>query len=506
MSAAKDYSSTDLCLAFKDLSASQIVPPKPLLRNVSGFVAKGGITAVFGPSSAGKSLLLQTLSARVQSLSITGSVFLNGLHIDPSSNQNSVSYVSQDTMLIGDLTAREMIRNAAYMKTKKPAKYIEESVTTVLKDFGLDHVADTYIGTIFRSGLSGGQKRRVDVAVELVSAPSLLLLDEPTSGLDGSIAFDVLSSIRNSVKARPASNALSVMLSIHQPNSRILELFDHILVLGKTGMTFFGTVQESVLHFTRIGYAPPPKYTPTDYYLNITDTSFNQNKFDFVGAFNSSEKYLDLLALVDLVESRGQLEQLMLTMGAAEASRKSPQSVGDSGESTEDSLDTLVHRKDMHTSIWTQMRVLMTRDFTIAARDPTMYYLQVAMVLMFGFLIGAVFFQLKYRINESMTYIPSALLWIVLMTIYIQVFKVYHMNKANQRFAHEHTNGSYSVPAYWWADLLTVSTLLVFYLPGAAIAYFMAGLPGKAFPFLMLLFWMVRFPAVPPSNITFVSL
>lgn len=512
MRAANEYSSTDICLAFKDVSICNLVPPKPLLSNVSGFVAKGSITAVFGASASGKSLLLQALSARVQSLAITGSVFMNGQSVDPTATGNSISYVSQDTMLIGDLTAKEMVINSARLKTNMPTSCVEESVNTVLKDFGLDHVADTYIGTIFRAGLSGGQKRRVDVAVELVSAPSLLLLDEPTSGLDGSIAYDVLSTIRNAVKSRPSSSALSVMLSIHQPNSRILGLFDHILVLGDHGMVFFGTVAESVQHFTQIGYAPPAKYTPTDYYLNITDTNFaKNNKFDFVGAFNSSQQWMDLIELVDLVESRGQIEQLIHTMntdGADKKSIKSARAVGATDGCSTDVEATCgdqlpVSRSESEcmlarnkgavgSSFWNQVYILVKRDYTLAARDPTMYVLQVALVLAFGFMVGAVFFDLKYRIDESMMYIPGALLWVVMMMIYIQVFKVYHLNKANQRFAHEHKNGSYSVLAAWCADLISVSTLLVSYIPGTAIAYFMAGFPGKVFPFMMLLFWMVR--------------
>lgn len=520
MIAASDYQSTDICLAFKQLSICNLVPSKPILSNVSGFVAKRSITAVFGASASGKSLLLQALSARVQNLSIIGSVFLNGKPIDPTSNKNSVSYVSQETMLIGDLTAKEMVANSASFKTKMPMKCVEESVDNVLKEFGLDHVADTYIGTIFRAGLSGGQKRRVDVAVELVSAPSLLLLDEPTSGLDGSIAYDVLAAIRNAVKSRSASNALSVMLSIHQPNSRILGLFDHILILGDDGsMVFFGTVAESVEHFTQIGYAPPTKYTPTDYYLNIIDTNFSKSahKFDFVGAFNSSQKWLDLIELIDLVESRGQIEQLLQVMNTAHIDKKSTKSVravgaqqvmleegGDSDEAaavepvssivrSPSNVECMLARNKTAegSSFWNQVYILVKRDYILAARDPTMYVLQVILVLVFGVMVGAVFFDLKYRIDSSMNYIPGVLLWIVMVMTYIQVFKVYHLNKANQRFAHEHINGSYSVLACWLADLISVSSLLISYIPGAAIAYFMAGLPGKAFPFLMLLFWMV---------------
>lgn len=533
MSAAQDLLSTDICLAFKDVSICSLVPLEPVISNVSGFVKKGGITAVFGPSASGKSLLLQALAGRIQNMSITGNVFLNGVKVDPCLKKNTVSYVPQDTMLIGDLTAREMITNGARLKKRELRKCIDESVNSMLKDFGLDHVADTYIGTIFRSGLSGGQKRRVDVAVELIAAPSMLMLDEPTSGLDGSIAYDVLESIRNAVKAREASaHPLSVMLSIHQPNSRILDLFDHILVLGSTGVVFFGSVQESVQHFTKIGYAPPAKYTPTDFYLNATDKNFSKNKFDFVGAFNSSHLSKDLTDLMDLVESRGQIEELMQSMQRSQAvSEKQSQirkglpvqSVGAAellpsyGDIEKDSVDrqaltecelmAFLYPGDRHTSFCTQFALLVERDFILAYRDPTLYILQVVLVVFFGLMIGAVFFDLKYEINASMNFIPGALLWCIMVMMYIQVFKVYHLAKSNERFRHENTNNAYSVLAAWCAELFSVSVLLITYIPGGAMGYFMAGFPGEAFPFIMLLLWLVsfNFTQIPVTNLGILS-
>jgi ABC-type multidrug transport system ATPase subunit len=457
---ASDFQSTDLCLAFKNISVSNLVPPQPIISNVSGFVKKGGITAVFGASASGKSLLLQALAGRIQNLSITGNVFLNGVAVDSADLENSVSYVPQDSsLLIGDLSAREMITDGVSFKRNAPRECLNQAVDSILDEFGLSHVADTYIGTIFRSGLSGGQKRRVDVAIELVAAPSLLLLDEPTSGLDGSIAYDALLAIRKIVQARPADNSLSVMLNIHQPNSRILNLFDHILVLGSSGMLFFGTVAESVQHFTKIGYAPPEKYTPTDYYLNVTSTNFTANTFDFIAAFNSSAKYDDLMELLDRVESFGQIEQLMLALAPAKSTSaaatkrlKSPQTVGAApsdaieeedegdeegggvpaagsdpfGSSVKDRAAMLACRLSNQktaerTSFFTQMYLLVKRDYIIAFRDPTYYYLQVTLILFFGFLIGAVFFQLKYKIDATLTYVPGALLWLVMMMMYIQV-------------------------------------------------------------------------------------
>jgi ABC-type multidrug transport system ATPase subunit len=419
---------TDVALAFKDVSVSSLIPPSPIVRNISGFVQTGCITAVFGASASGKSLFLQALSGRVQNLNISGDVLMDGIPVNPNSIDNGVSYVAQTDMLIGDMTAREMIRTSAEMKLNAPQNIIDRKVDRVLKDFGIDHVADNYIGTIFRAGLSGGQKRRVEIGIEFVVTPSILLLDEPTSGLDGSIAYDVLNAVRK--KVLQSNKTLSVALSIHQPNSRILELFDHILVLSDDGgMTFFGTVQESIAHFTHIGFPPPAVYTPTDFYLQVTDSNFSDdNKFDFEGAFASSQRFYELHDLLDLVKYHGlaqKLKQLMVTPpSATELEPDSPQRVGPERSMTEDLVAAAGLKKNTGTSFWKQFTILVKRDLVVASRDPTLYYLQYALTLAFGFMIGAAFFRLKYRIDETQGFIPGGLLWIMLMMVYINVFKV----------------------------------------------------------------------------------
>lgn len=486
-----------LLLSVVDLNVvlSFILPCTVVLSNVSGFVKKGGITAVFGASSAGKSLLLQALSGRIHDMTITGDMYIDGLPKVPTDISNSISYVSQNDMLIGDLTAKEMITTAATLKNCAPENVITKDVNDVLTSFGIDHVKDTFIGTIFRAGLSGGQKRRVDVGIEMVAPPSVLLLDEPTSGLDGSIAYDVLKAIRDKVTA--SEDKLSVMVSIHQPNSRVLSLFDHILVLGAGNMTFFGTVEESVAYFTEIGAPPPLKYTPTDFYLQITDTNFSTDKvFDFEGAFVCSKNHFALVELLDQVRMTGVAHRLRKVMGGVKKEKPdSPPRVSPRIELTPDQERAesahLVDNIGNSTSFATQYVTLLQREWTIAKRDYTLYYLQCVLVTVYGILMGAVFFQLKYKIDESLYYVPGGLLWLCLMMIYIQIFKVYHLNKANVRFRHEYANNDYSVFAAWCAEF-TISVLgIATYMPGAAIAYFMMGMPAQAFGFMLVLLWSV---------------
>lgn len=281
----------DIAASFRNIGISSTYPAKQILSNVSGYVVKGGITAILGPSATGKSLLMRVLSGRVHNLKVTGEFHMEGTRVDPRNISNSISFVPQEDVLIGELTPRETLYNSAVMKRVKPKSELNEDVSHLLEVLGLTEVADNTIGTSFVRGISGGQKKRVDIGTELVAAPKLLFLDEPTSGLDASIAFDVLKSIYDIAKA--SDGELSIILSIHQPNSRLLELIDHIIILGDGSMNYFGTVAESVFYLRSIGYPPPTDYTPTDYFLQVSD-----RKFAGHSAINFAGELLPLESLV----------------------------------------------------------------------------------------------------------------------------------------------------------------------------------------------------------------
>ena len=272
----------DIAASFRNIGISSTHPAKQILSNVSGYVVKGGITAILGPSASGKSLLMRVLSGRVHDLKVTGDFHIEGSKVDYRNISNSISFVPQEDVLIGELTPRETLYNSAAMKRAKSTIELHEDVSHLLEVLGLTEIADNTIGTSFVRGISGGQKKRVDIGTELVASPKLLFLDEPTSGLDSSIAFDVLKSIYDIAKA--SDGELSIMLSIHQPNSRLLELIDHIIVLGDGSMNFFGTVAESVAHLRSIGFPPPDDYTPTDYFLQVSDRKFaGHSELNFAG-------------------------------------------------------------------------------------------------------------------------------------------------------------------------------------------------------------------------------
>ena len=470
-----------------------------------------------GASASGKSVLMQVLAGRLPKLHVSGEVTLDGIEIDINDPNNSIDYVPQDDFLMGELTPRETLRNNARMKKNTNAAIIDKEVDNLLRGYGLSHVADNAIGTVFVRGLSGGQRKRVEVCSELISPHAILMLDEPTSGLDGAIAYDVLHATKDILKQKQGE--LSLMISIHQPNSRILSLFDHILLIGNGGMIFFGTLDESIKYFTNIGFPPPEVYTPTDVFLQVSDQNFGDNHdFDFEGSYACSKYSHKLLTFLNDVKRLGVSKSLraesdaanaghgnspddMSWRGAAKVSPSdSPQ--GGSKKPLGDDLEAIPNTKERYhlatsnqdgaSYLWLrQFYTLLYRDFTLAYRDPSLYYLQFILVSAFGFLVGATFFKQHADINSKMTNISGGLLWIVMMMAYIQVFKVYHLSRSNKRFKHEITNKTYNIFAYWLAELIGTSILLISFIPGTIIAYFMMQLPSKAYPFLLFLYWLV---------------
>eukprot|EP00903_Cladosiphon_okamuranus_P008855 g8479.t1 len=181
-----------IMLGFQSLSISCVDPPEHIVANVSGFVVKGGITAVLGPSSSGKSVLMKVLTGRLPTLSVAGEITYCGERIDPHSQANGFGFVPQEDSLIGDLTVRETFEVAARLRNVGTLQETRDDAEEVIQGLGLGKVGDNVVGTVLKRGLSGGEKRRTTVGQELVVKQSLALLDEPTSGLDGTAAYDVI--------------------------------------------------------------------------------------------------------------------------------------------------------------------------------------------------------------------------------------------------------------------------------------------------------------------------
>lgn len=170
-----------------------------ILDSVSGSLPSGGITAILGPSGAGKSSLLNVLAGRSAtrgSTRITGSVLFDGVIIDPVNFRRNISYVMQDDALVPTETPREAIYFSASLRTNFNEEHKQRLVSNMLKDLNLTGCADVMIGGGMIKGISGGQRKRTSIAVELVTRPRLVFLDEPTSGLDSESSLSCMKLMK----------------------------------------------------------------------------------------------------------------------------------------------------------------------------------------------------------------------------------------------------------------------------------------------------------------------
>ncbi|KAJ3318238.1 hypothetical protein HDV06_000741 [Boothiomyces sp. JEL0866] len=240
---------------------------KQLLTNVSGEVRAGEMIAIMGGSGAGKSTLLNTLAGRIGPGELSGDILLDGKKRSPRNWTLQCAYVEQDDILFKQLTVFETLRYSALLRLPRTMSVAEKEarVNSVIAQLGLTGCKNTPIGDELVRGISGGERKRVSIGIELVTNPHILFLDEPTSGLDAFNAFNTIQSIKELAKKE---NKL-VLMTIHQPRTDILELFDKVLLLSVGKVMWFGSTPDAITHFDGLGYKLPPKTNPSDYFIDI---------------------------------------------------------------------------------------------------------------------------------------------------------------------------------------------------------------------------------------------
>ncbi|KAJ1963392.1 hypothetical protein GGI12_002078, partial [Dipsacomyces acuminosporus] len=211
-------------LSWKNLNYDVKAPQKGvrrILHDISGNVYPGELVAIMGSSGAGKTTLLNVLSGRIQGGRLYGDIKFNGAPRNPSTFKRMLAYVEQDDLMFASLTVEETLLTSARLRLSNE-KYTDEDkkerVSSVLRQLRLSHVKDTKIGGYGMRGVSGGERKRVSIGVELVTDPSILVLDEPSSGLDSSSAEMVVSLTKEMSRQRN----LCTLMTIHQPSAEMV--------------------------------------------------------------------------------------------------------------------------------------------------------------------------------------------------------------------------------------------------------------------------------------------
>ncbi|CAH2050006.1 unnamed protein product, partial [Iphiclides podalirius] len=262
----------NLTLSWKDLSVyrkkkhqtsiwrSAVYEEVKVLHGVSGVVSSGNLVALMGSSGAGKTTLLAAISRRDKS-AMTGYLMLNGRLAGADLIARISGFVPQEDLSIGDLTVSEhmefMARLMMDKRSSAPAR--ARRVQQLLGELGVVNCTRTKL-----KALSGGERKRVALAVQLLNDPPILFCDEPTTGLDSSAASAVVSRLR-----RLAIGGKLVICSVHQPASGVFELFHQVVLLANGRIAFHGTIEQADQFFASLNYKCPVGFNAAEYYVSL---------------------------------------------------------------------------------------------------------------------------------------------------------------------------------------------------------------------------------------------
>ncbi|KAK1411657.1 hypothetical protein QVD17_38214 [Tagetes erecta] len=425
-------------LAWEDLSVmlpncNSKKPTRRILNQVSGFAQPGRILGIMGPSGSGKSTLLDSLAGRLaRNIIMTGNVFLNGRK--KRLDYGSVAYVTQEDMLLATLTVKETLIYSAKLRLPGSLKQnqVNEIIDETIMELGLQDCAQNLIGNWHSRGISGGEKKRLSIALEILTRPTLLFLDEPTSGLDSASAFFVIHALR-----RMAQEAmLTIVSSIHQPSSEVFALFHDLFLLSGGETVFFGEAKMAIKFFSDVGLPCPSRKNPSDHFLQCINSDFDRVNATLQGSQRLQDKKTITTTHAPTTKIKAMLVHMYKCSEYATTTKTRFQEI-----SSIEGL-TIEAQSGSQASWWKQLTTLTERSFINMSRDIGYYWLRIVVYLMVSISVGTVFFNVGTSYHA--TYARGACAgfisgFMIFMSIggfpsFIEEMKIFHKERLNGHY------------------------------------------------------------------------
>ncbi|TPX37995.1 hypothetical protein SmJEL517_g00239 [Synchytrium microbalum] len=460
---------TEVQIVFQDLSYSIVVPApvqtskgpfakkemvtKQILKNVNGAFNPGRLTAVMGASGAGKTSLLQVLAGEAKQGMVEGRILLNGEEIVSKEIKRCSGFVFQDDVILSTMTVREAITMSALLRL--PSDWTLErkhaKVDETIQLLGLEKAANTIIGDTETKGVSGGERKRTAMAMEMITEPQVLFLDEPTSGLDTFTAYAVIK-----ILSELAHAGRTIIATIHQPSSEIFHLFDDLVLMADGKVMYAGSQEHVVDYFGAHGY-PCPKYSnPADYlFMSVLNNTAqevtsggqvkenNKDRIErLLGVFDKSDEFSLIKKQVDNPDKGGVL---------VGSTKKFP--------------------------------YLLQRASKNAIRNPLIIKARMAQTVVISLIIGFLFLNTGSTTGQASVQNRSGVLFFAsvnnVMSSCIGILSIFGGEKTV--FTREHGAQYYSLPSYFISKTLVEMPYQILFPWGqATILYWMVGLQNVA--------------------------
>ncbi|CAH2036401.1 unnamed protein product, partial [Thlaspi arvense] len=365
-------------------------PTRRLLDGLNGYAEPGRIMAIMGPSGSGKSTLLDSLAGRLaRNVIMTGNLLLNGKKA--RLDYGLVAYVTQEDILMGTLTVRETITYSAHLRLSSDLtkEEVNDIVEATIMELGLQDCADRIIGNWHSRGVSGGERKRLSVALEILTRPQILFLDEPTSGLDSASAFFVIQALRNIAR----DGGRTVVSSIHQPSSEVFALFDDLFLLSGGETVYFGETKFAVEFFAEAGFPCPKKRNPSDHFLRCINSDFDTVTATLKGSQRMRETPATSDPLMNLATS--EIKSRLVENYRRSTYAKSAKSRIRELANIEGHHEMEV-RKGSEASWFKQLRTLTKRSFVNMSRDIGYYWSRIVIYIVVSICVGTIFYDVGH--------------------------------------------------------------------------------------------------------------
>lgn len=439
---------------------------KKILRKIDGRFRNGQLSAIMGPSGSGKSSLLNALTGFKRCC--TGRIRYIGGGSEKTREGCKCCYIQQDDQFYPLFTVSETMWIASSLKIgndlneKSKRILIEE----ILHDLDLSKSKDTRCGS-----LSGGQKKRLSIALELIDNPPIMFLDEPTTGLDSQSCNQCIRLLRDL-----ARTGRTIVCTIHQPSAVIYEMFDYVYLLVDGRCLYRGATRDTIPYFASVGLHCPKYHNPADFMIEVVSKEY--------GNFNDQ--------LIELAARRK--DEYWQTTDSLAISRK--EEVEEKGGWGKDSTEKVASNRPP--SEFEKLFVLMNRYMTHLFRDWTNIYLKLGLHFLMGVLLGLLYYGAGQDGSRSINNVGMVQVVVIYLCYTSMMPAVLLFPLEMPVLKKERFNNWYKLKTYYFASFMcTLPIQIIFSVVYALPIYFISQQPLDVNRFLMFL--------IPAILITLIS-